>query len=78
MWIEVLFPTRDAEYVQAAVGFMLTFVGVVGIITQFWLVGPLVRRFGERPLVIAGAAVRGVGWGIMALLPKLPVVPPPS
>ena len=53
---------------------MLTFVGVCGIMTQVWLVGPLVRRFGERPLVVAGAAVRGVGWGVMALLPTLPAV----
>jgi DHA1 family tetracycline resistance protein-like MFS transporter len=75
LWSEkVLFPTQDAIFVQNAVGYMLTFVGVVGIITQFWLVGPLVRRFGERPLVVAGAAVRGVGWGVMALLPTLPVV----
>jgi len=75
LWSEkVLFPTRDPAFVQEAVGYMLTFVGLVGIITQFWLVGPLVRRFGERPLVIAGAAVRGLGWAVMALLPTLPVV----
>lgn len=75
LWAEkAIFPTRDAAFVQQAVGYMLTFVGVVGIITQFWLVGPLVRRFGERPLVIAGSAARSVGWGLMALLPVLPVV----
>jgi MFS transporter, DHA1 family, tetracycline resistance protein len=75
LWSEkVLFPTRDQLFVQSAVGYMLTFVGVVGIITQFWLVGPLVRRFGERSLVVAGAAVRGLGWGVMGLLPALPIV----
>ncbi len=75
LWSEkVLFPTRDPIFVQNAVGYMLTFVGVCGIIAQFWLVGPLVRRFGERPLVVAGAAVRGVGWGVMALVPTLPAV----
>lgn len=75
LWAEkAIFPTRDAAFVQQAVGYMLTFVGVVGIITQFWLVGPLVRRFGERTLIIGGSAVRSVGWGVMALLPVLPVV----
>ena len=60
---------RDPQFVQAAVGGFLTFVGVVGIITQFWLVGPLVARFGERVLVAAGTIMRGLAWALIAALP---------
>ena len=75
LWSEkVLFPGQDPNFVQTAVGYMLTFVGIVGIITQFWLVGPLVRRFGEQSMVTAGSAMRGVGWALMALVPTLPIV----
>ncbi|MCC7360138.1 MAG: MFS transporter [Anaerolineales bacterium] len=75
LWAEAaLFPGHDQNFVQTAVGYMLTFVGVVGIITQFWLVGPLVRRFGERSMVTTGAVVRGLGWAVMAFVPALPVV----
>jgi DHA1 family tetracycline resistance protein-like MFS transporter len=36
-------------------GWIFAFVGVVGAIIQGGLIGRLVKRFGERPLVIAGA-----------------------
>jgi MFS transporter, DHA1 family, tetracycline resistance protein len=72
LWIErVIFPARDPNYVQRAVGLLLTLVGVCGIITQAWLVGPLVRRFGERVLVAAGTAMRVVSWSIILAFPVL-------
>jgi DHA1 family tetracycline resistance protein-like MFS transporter len=77
LWTEaVLYPNRDPQFVQTAVGGSLTFVGVVGIITQFWLVGPLVARFGERALVAAGTIMRGAAWGLMAALPVAGVMLP--
>jgi MFS transporter, DHA1 family, tetracycline resistance protein len=72
LWIErVIFPARDPNYVQRAVGLLLTLVGVCGIITQAWLVGPLVRRFGERMLVAAGTGLRVVSWSIILAFPVL-------
>src|SRR5258706_2392920 len=77
LWTEaVLYPTRDPQFVQTAVGGCLTFVGVVGIITQFWLVGPLVHRFGERSLVASGTLIRGLAWALMAALPVVGVMLP--
>ena len=77
LWTEaVLYPTRDPQFVQTAVGGFLTFVGVVGIITQFWLVGPLVHRFGERSLVTGGTLIRGLAWALMAALPVVGVMLP--
>ena len=77
LWTEaVLFPNRDPQFVQAAVGGFLTFVGVAGIITQFWLVGPLVARFGERSMVAGGTAMRGLAWALMAAAPVLGMMLP--
>jgi MFS family permease len=77
LWTEaVLYPNRDPQFVQTAVGGFLTFVGVVGIITQFWLVGPLVARFGERALVAAGTTMRGLAWALIAILPVAGVMLP--
>jgi DHA1 family tetracycline resistance protein-like MFS transporter len=77
LWVEaVLYPTRDPQFVQAAVGGFLTFVGIVGIIPQFWLVGPMVHRFGERALVAGGVLSRGVAWAAMAALPVAGVMLP--
>jgi DHA1 family tetracycline resistance protein-like MFS transporter len=70
LWAEqVLLVGYNPGFVQQAVGFILTFVGVCGVITQAWLVGPLVRRFGEKAMVPAGTFARGLAWGLMAAFP---------
>jgi DHA1 family tetracycline resistance protein-like MFS transporter len=75
LWAErVLFPGRDPQLVQTAIGWILTFVGICGIITQFWLVGPLVRRFGEKRMISGGNLMRAIAWGGMALLPSVALV----
>jgi len=72
LWAErLLFPGRDAQFVQQAVGGILTFVGVCGVITQFWLVKPMVRRFGEKAMVAGGNAIRGLAWAVMAFVPSV-------
>jgi len=80
LWMEkVLFPGANTQYVQASIGTVLTIVGIAGIITQFWLVGPLVRRFGERAMVAGGLVSRSIAWGVMGnvnlFLPALIVTP---
>lgn len=72
LWAErMLFPGQPAETVQTAIGGILTFVGVCGVITQFWLVKPLVRRFGEKVMITGGTTLRGVAWAGMALVPQV-------
>ncbi len=72
LWTEkVLLAGSDPRVVQQAIGGILTFVGVCGIITQVWLVGPLVRRYGERMLVAGGVVLRALGWALMAAIPVL-------
>lgn len=47
-------------------GYVFTYVGFIIVIMQGGLVGPLVKRFGEKGVLIAGLALLAVG---LALLP---------
>lgn len=72
LWAEdFLFPNEPQAYVTQAVAIILTLIGICGVITQIWLVGPMVRRFGERHLVIGGNLARGIGFGLLAAFPTL-------
>lgn len=56
-----------ADQVQLMIGFMLTFMGLVMVLTQVLLLRPLVTRLGERRLLILGelslmAAFYGLGF----------------
>lgn len=55
------------------VGRMFGLVGVVSIVVQGGMIGRLVKRFGERPLVPIGLFLVGVGT---ALLPSAPIGAP--
>ncbi|MSP54228.1 MAG: MFS transporter [Myxococcales bacterium] len=55
------------------VGRMFGMVGVVSIVVQGGLIGRLVKRYGERPLVPIGLSLVGVGT---ALLPSAPIGAP--
>ena len=54
-------------------GFVFTYVGVVIVVVQGGLVGPLAARFGERILAVVGALLMAVGLGVLPLAPGLPV-----
>ncbi len=75
LWFErVIFPGASQEYVTQVVGIIAGFIGVCGIITQIWLVGPLARRFGELRLVLGGNLARAVAFAAISLARQLPVV----
>jgi len=75
LWAEkILFAGHNPQFVQGAVGAIFTLVGIFGIVTQFWLVGPMVMRFGERMLVASGVLMRAVAWTVMAAVPVLGAV----
>jgi len=75
LWTErLVLPTFSESEVQRVVGAILTLVGVCSIVTQFWLVGPLVRRLGEKKLVVGGNLARTGAFTAMALSPTLPAV----
>lgn len=51
-------------------GWVFTFIGVVGIITQGGLIGPLTKRFGSSNLMIFGILTCGVGLGSIPYVPS--------
>lgn len=72
LWAEkTIFSYLDSAHVQQAVGFVLTGVGFFGVLTQFFWFGPLVKRFGEKSMIVAGSASRFIAFGVMALIPLL-------
>ena len=74
LWAErLILPGSPDAVVQQTVGAVLTFVGICQIITQFWLVGPFARRFGEKKLALGGNLARGIAFAAMAIAPTLAV-----
>lgn len=72
LWLERLaLPGRPDTEIQQAVGVLLTATGLFGVVAQTWLVGPLIRRFGEKHLAIFGNLARGGAFTLMALSPSL-------
>lgn len=57
--------------------YILTYVGVLLVIVQGILIGPLTRRFPERRLIVASVALMGpalLAWGFVGTIPLLLVV----
>ncbi|GIL15836.1 MAG: tetracycline resistance MFS efflux pump [Chloroflexota bacterium] len=72
LWAEeLIFPGASQAFVTQAIALILTLLGIVGVITQAWLVGPLVKRFGEVNLVNAGNVMRALAFASLALFPVL-------
>lgn len=68
----VLFAEHVHHLGPEDLGRMFGFIGLVGVVVQGGIIGPLVRRFGEGPLV-------SVGIAILALtMTALPLAPPAS
>jgi DHA1 family tetracycline resistance protein-like MFS transporter len=55
---------------ERAVGFTLALIGVCSAIVQGGLVQPVVRRFGERSVLIFGLAAGAVGFAMYGLAPS--------
>ena len=75
LWMDhVVLAGNSLSYIQQAVGLIFTLTGIIGILSQAWLVGPLVRRFKERTLVRSGVLLTAIAFLLMALFPSLPPV----
>lgn len=67
--IFVLFANVRLGFDSQHAGRVFAYIGVVMIIVQGGGIGPAVRRYGERRLVLAGLALLVVGLGILPLTP---------
>ncbi|HET7143552.1 MAG TPA: MFS transporter, partial [Anaerolineales bacterium] len=52
-------------------GLVLTYVGVVSVFTQAWLVGKLSQRFPDQKLIISGIAIMTFGLAAWAFAPTV-------
>ncbi len=72
LWAErELFAGYSGKHVQHWMGVIFTWVGLVGVMTQAFVVGPAVKRFGEHALIAFGLTLRGIASMTMSLWPIL-------
>lgn len=57
-----------------ATGFVLTYVGVVSVVTQVWLVGKLSQKFKDITLIESGIRLLALGLLIWAFAPNVPAL----
>ena len=66
-----LFGARRFGFDAAHTGYLLALFGMIGVVVQVALVGPVVRRLGERSTLTAGLAVAGVGLAVASFVHDL-------
>lgn len=64
-----LFAEHRHGLTPASVGRMFGLIGVVGIVVQGGLIRPLIKAFGERPLVPAGLVILAISLVLLAVVP---------
>jgi len=65
----VLYAGYRYNWDAAMVGITLAIVGACSVVVQATLIGPFVRRFGERTSVLVGFTFGAIGFAIYALAP---------
>jgi DHA1 family tetracycline resistance protein-like MFS transporter len=68
-----LFGARRFGFDAAHIGYLLSAFGVLGVVVQGGMVGPIVRVLGERRTLSIGLLFAAAGWGGSALTHSLPV-----
>jgi DHA1 family tetracycline resistance protein-like MFS transporter len=66
-----LFALKRFGMSVAATGFVLTYVGVVSVLTQAWLVGKLSQRFRDTILIQSGLLLLALGLLAWAFAPSV-------
>ena len=67
--IFVLYTGHRYGWSMQEVGLMLMVTGILGVIVQAVLVGPIVKRIGERGALLLGMACGAIGFAIYGLAP---------
>ncbi|HSK87488.1 MAG TPA: MFS transporter [Anaerolineales bacterium] len=67
-----LFALKRFNMSVVATGFVLTYVGVVSVVTQAWLVGRLSQRFKDTILIEGGLLTLAAGLLVWAFAPNIP------
>jgi DHA1 family tetracycline resistance protein-like MFS transporter len=64
----VIFPEAESAIVARNVGFVLTLIGLVTVLTQAAFIKPLVAHFGEQRLILLGQASLVIAFAGIAML----------
>ena len=68
-----LFGARRFGFDATHTGYLLAAFGFLGVLVQLGLVGPVVKRLGERRTLTIGLIFAAVGWGGSAMTHSLPL-----
>ena len=68
LFAERRFTWQGHPFTPREIGYLFAYAGFLGIVLQGGLIGRLVRRFGEPPLVAAGFASMGLGFLFLGVL----------
>ncbi|MFN3431403.1 MAG: MFS transporter [Candidatus Sericytochromatia bacterium] len=72
--MEATFPLltlHTFQFTEVQNGYVFAYLGVLIVILQGGLVGRLAKRFGEKPLVIAGTVLLAIGLGLLPFAPTV-------
>lgn len=68
-----LFGARRFGFDATHTGYLLAAFASLGVVVQLGMVGPIVKRLGEKRALVIGLLFAAVGWGGSALTYSLPV-----
>ena len=68
-----LFGARRFGFDATHIGYLLAAFGFLGVIVQLGLVGPAVKRLGEKQTLVVGLLFAAAGWGGSAMTHSLPI-----
>jgi DHA1 family tetracycline resistance protein-like MFS transporter len=68
-----LFGARRFGFDATHTGYLLAVFGFLGVLVQLGLVGPVVKRLGERRTLTIGLVFAAIGWGGSAMTHSLPL-----
>ncbi len=66
-----LFGARRFGFNVPETGYLLAFVGLIGVIVQLSLVAPTVRHFGERRTLVSGLVLAGLALAIASVVHRV-------
>ena len=69
-----LFALKRFNMSVVGTGFVLTYVGVISVITQAWLVGKLSQKFRDSILIQSGLMLLAMGLLVWAFAPNVPLL----
>src|SRR5450759_410324 len=68
-----LFGARRFGFDATHTGYLLAAFGFLGVLVQVGLVGPVVKRLGEKRTLVVGLVFAAAGWGGSAMTHSLPL-----